>query len=333
MSVRNKLILGAVLLMGGATSAWADCRRESTGTVRLDMAVGRVVVDPNLTVGQVIATRTWTMDNGDGIVYTCYGRNNFKAEIVAPGAQDVGNKVYSTNVSGIGLRFRRGGATVNITYPDLYPTVSDNWRGTPYRLEGSTFTLEIIKTAPLTGSGTIASGQYTSYDYEYGRGNPILVTYLSANAITIVSPSCAILSGRNQNVDVGSIKRSELKGVGTIAGGTDFNIQLQCSGGLNENGYANIQTTFSGTLATGTTDRMGALLNEKAGSSMAKGVGIQVLKEGAPLEFNKKYDVGRLSNQEMRYLTIPLRARFYQYGQNVSTGEVESHLIFNLTYD
>ncbi|WP_341356365.1 fimbrial protein, partial [Klebsiella michiganensis] len=98
-------------------------------------------------------------------------------------------------------------------------------------------------------------------------------------------------------------------------------------------GYANIQTSFSGTLATGTTVSRGALLNEKSGSSLAKGIGIQVLKEGVPLEFNKKYSVGTLRTQETRYITLPLHARFYQYAPTTSTGEVESHMIFNLTYD
>jgi type 1 fimbria pilin len=36
------------------------------------------------------------------------------------------------------------------------------------------------------------------------------------------------MSGKNMNVDVGSIRRSDLKGVGTTAGGKDFNIELQC---------------------------------------------------------------------------------------------------------
>ncbi len=135
------------------------------------------------------------------------------------------------------------------------------------------------------------------------------------------------------NVDVGTIKRSDLNGVGTTAGGKDFNIELQCSGGLSESGYANIQTSFSGTLASGTTVSRGALLNEKAGSSLAKGIGIQVLKDGVPLEFNKKYSAGTLRTQETRYITLPLHARFYQYAPTTSTGEVESHMIFNLTYD
>ncbi|HDC4270927.1 TPA: fimbrial protein, partial [Enterobacter kobei] len=34
-----------------------------------------------------------------------------------------------------------------------------------------------------------------------------------------------------------------------------------------------------------------------------------------------------------RYITLPLHARFYQYAPTTSTGEVESHLVFNLTYD
>ncbi|WP_130943681.1 fimbrial protein, partial [Klebsiella quasipneumoniae] len=142
------------------------------------------------------------------------------------------------------------------------------------------------------------------------------------------SPSCSVLSGKNMNVDVGTIKRSDLNGVGTYAGGKNFNIELQCSGGLSASGYANIEASFSGTLATGTTVTKGALLNEKAGSSIAKGIGIQVLKSGAPVEFNKKYNIGTLNNQETRYITLPFFARFYQYAAATSTGEVESHMIF-----
>ena len=331
MSLRKLLTLFIVLMALGTTSSWASCTRLSSPTVMLDMVVGRVVVPSDLPVGSVILTRDWTMSAPGGANYSCTsGTNRFAAKIVSPGATDLGNKIYSTNVPGIGMRFSRGGETVNIVYPDVFS--SRVYYTTDYSLEGSRFTLEIIKTAATTGSGTLAAGKYTSYDWESGS-NPILETYLSANAITVVSPSCSVLSGKNMNVDVGSIRRTDLKGVGTTAGGKDFNIDLQCSGGLSETGYANISTSFSGTLATSTTATMGALLNEKAGSGMAKGIGIQVLKDGSPLQFNKKYTVGRLNNQETRYITIPLHARFYQYGPTTSTGEVESHMIFNLTYD
>ncbi|BBV74789.1 fimbrial protein [Raoultella sp. Lac2] len=327
MSLSKRLTLFIGLLVLGTTSAWAACTRGPAPTVQLDMAIGRVVVNPDLAVGSVIATQNWTMPAGTGVNYRCSGTTVFKASIVAPGVTDLGNKVYSTNVPGIGLRFSRGGSTVNIVYPGSFTTGGGN-----FSLEGSRFTLEVIKTASVTGSGTLAAGKYTSYDWEYGN-NPILVTFLSANAITVVSPSCSVLSGKNMNVDVGTIKRSDLNGVGTYAGGKNFNIELQCSGGLSASGYANIEASFSGTLATGTTVTQGALLNEKAGSSIAKGIGIQVLKSGAPVEFNKKYNIGTLNNQETRYITLPFFARFYQYAAATSTGEVESHMIFNLTYD
>ena len=168
---------------------------------------------------------------------------------------------------------------------------------------------------------------------EYGPGFTILKTSLNADAITIVSPSCTILGGKNMNVDIGTIKRADLKGVGTWAGGTPFDIKLECSGGVSVSGYANINTSFSGTLATNTSANQGVLLNEKTGNSAAKGVGVQVIKDNTPLEFNKKYNIGTLQNQDTRYITLPLHARFYQYAPTTSTGEVESHLVFNLTYD
>ncbi|MEL0552621.1 fimbrial protein [Raoultella lignicola] len=330
MSLSKRLIMAAGLLALGTSTVWADCSRRSASTVKFDMTLGRVVVSPDLPVGAVIVKQDWTMPGGNGVSYYCTNNNTFRADIVAAGVHDLGNKVYSTNVPGIGMRFSRGGSTVNIVYPGSY--TSNGGRGTNYTLEGSRFTLELIKTAAVTGSGTLAAGKYTSYDWERGN-NPILETYLSANAITIVSPSCTVVGGKNMNVPVGTIKRSDLKGVGTTAGGRDFNIELQCSGGLSDTGFANIQTSFSGTLATSTTLKQGALLNEKSGSSAAKGVGIQVLRDGIPLEFNKKYSIGSLRNQETRYFTQAYHARFYQYLPTTSTGEVESHMIFNLTYD
>ena len=331
MSLSKYLLMLSGLLMLATSSAWAACTRLSQPTVQLDMAIGRVVVPPDLPIGAVITSRDWTMSAPGGASYRCgYGTNRFAAKIIESGATDLGNKVYSTNVPGIGLRFSRGGSTVNIVYPDVYSSFASGT--TNYSLEGSRFTLEVIKTAAVTGSGTLAAGKYTSYDWESGH-NPILETYLSANAITVVSPSCTVTSGKNMNVDIGTIKRSDLSGVGTSAGGQDFAIQLQCSGGLSTSGFVNIATTFSGTLATGTSAQQGALINEKSGSAAAQGIGVQVLKDGAPLEFNKAYAVGTLTTNETRNFSLPYRARFYQYLPTTTTGEVEAHMIFNLTYD
>ncbi|HBQ7916138.1 TPA: type 3 fimbria adhesin subunit MrkD, partial [Klebsiella aerogenes] len=149
MSLRKLLTLFIVLMALGTTSSWASCTRLSSPTVMLDMVVGRVVVPPDLPVGSVILTRDWTMSAPGGASYRCTsGTNRFAAKIVSPGATDLGNKIYSTNVPGIGMRFSRGGATVNIVYPDVFS--SRVYNTTNYSLEGSRFTLEIIKTAATT---------------------------------------------------------------------------------------------------------------------------------------------------------------------------------------
>ncbi len=107
---------------------------------------------PDLPVGSVILTRDWTMSAPGGASYRCTsGTNRFAAKIVSPGATDLGNKIYSTNVPGIGMRFSRGGATVNIVYPDVFSSRILHHQLFPRRVA---LTLEIIKTAATTGSGT-----------------------------------------------------------------------------------------------------------------------------------------------------------------------------------
>jgi hypothetical protein len=208
MSLRKLLTLFIVLMALGTTSSWASCTRLSSPTVMLDMVVGRVVVPPDLPVGSVILTRDWTMSAPGGASYRCTsGTNRFAAKIVSPGATDLGNKIYSTNVPGIGMRFSRGGATVNIVYPDVFS--SQVWT-TNYSLEGRALRWRLSKPRQPPAAAPWRR-EIHLLRLESG-GNPILETYLSANAITVVSPSCSVLSGKNMNVDVGSIRRTDLKG-------------------------------------------------------------------------------------------------------------------------
>jgi hypothetical protein len=84
MSLSKKLTLFIGLMALGTTSAWAACTRGRT-SMKLDMAMGRVVVNPDLPVGAVIATQNWTMPAGSGINYRCTGTTVFNASIVASG--------------------------------------------------------------------------------------------------------------------------------------------------------------------------------------------------------------------------------------------------------
>ncbi|MGL5953950.1 MULTISPECIES: fimbrial protein [Providencia] len=326
--------MGALFAASHASAhmtGYSHCDRTREPTYKLDMDMGRIVVDPNLAVGGVIARKSWPLRSSSNDVYlTCYGRNDLDAEIVMPGLRDIGSRIYQSSVPGIGMRFERAGQ-VSMTYPDTYTVNGGRW-GTNYYLAGSTFTLTLIKTAAVTGSGSIAKGEYTRYG-DRNSYSPILTTSLTANAITIVSPSCMIESGKNQNVYLETIKRSQLTGRDTVAGTKNFDIVLRCSGGTTASGYANIKMDFSGNHSVSAVE--GVLKNEATGSNAAKGVGIQVIerKSYAPINFGKIYDVGRLTNTQERTYVLEYAARYFQYDSYVSTGEVRSHMVFDITYD
>ncbi|VXC82880.1 Fimbria adhesin protein [Enterobacterales bacterium 8AC] len=330
MSVDKLFSLAAILSAFVCTLAHADCvRNESVPTIDLDMHIGRVIVRPDSPVGSILASKIYTMD-GVAAVYACRGVNYFDAKVIANGAQELADKVFSTNIPGIGLRFKRGGEVI-ITYPDtLMLNLPDEYHP---RLGDSIFEIEVIKTAAATGSGRVTSGPYTTYDYR-GGNNPLLTTSLSADAITIVSPSCLVKGGNNQSVDIGVIRENQLNGKGTYAGGSSFALELQCSGGVSLYGGVDIKMTFDGTLATGTAVADGVLINETTGSQSAQGVGVQVLNEDqTPLEMGKPQLIGTLNDNEIHHITLKYFARFYQYLDSISTGEVRSHLIFNIDYE
>jgi hypothetical protein len=82
----KKLTLFIGLMALGTTSAWASCW-QSHSAYEINMAMGRVVVSPDLPVGSVIATKTWTMPDNNTIYVTC-DRNTtlkFDAKVVAAG--------------------------------------------------------------------------------------------------------------------------------------------------------------------------------------------------------------------------------------------------------
>lgn len=326
----SKMIGAGIFVLGLAISniASAGCERQSTPTKYLNMDLGRVVVSPDIPVGGVITTRTWSFSE-TGINYRCTaGKYDFIAEILG-NRTEIGDKIYSTNIPGIGLRMSRAGA-VSMTYPSVYSVNIS--RQTSFNLAGSTFTLEIIKTAQTTGTGTLESGNYSSYDVEGGT-DPILVTRLSGSSITIISPSCNVTSGTNMDINMGEVSKKDFQGLGSTAGNKNFNIDLQCNGGATITGYANINMSFSGQIPGTLSASSGVLQNESGSSAKAKGVGIQVIKDSRPIEFDKKYLLATLQSDETRFISVPLVAKYYQYENTITPGEVESRMVFNLNYD
>ncbi|MGG4607257.1 fimbrial protein [Providencia sp. Me31A] len=325
-----------ILLSTGYASA--QCVRTPTATYEFNMEMGRIVVDPDLPKWSVIAQKTYTMTDPQRKSYaTCYaGTTYLDAEVIMPGLTLIpnSNKVYQTNVPGIGMRFERGGGSVRFTYPASYPVSGSGrpgWGGTSVYLADSVFTLQLIKTADKTGAGSIASGKYTRYGFD--KSNPVLVSYLNADAITISSASCKVRGDREKNIPLEPVNRTQFTRIGSTAGEKNFDLTLMCDGGVSVSGYTNVAITFDGTEPQGLAGK-GVLVNLST-SSPAKGIGIQVLERDSRKEliFKKKYGLGRIFNNKQSEINLNYTARYYQYAGKISAGEVRSQMVFNITYD
>ncbi|EOG1931565.1 fimbrial protein [Providencia stuartii] len=329
--LRNGIALAAVL---SSIPAYATCTRNSwVPAENIDMQFGRVVVSPDLPVGSVIQEKTWPMKETGSYWAQCYGGTVLDAIITAKGLTEGPNKVYNTNIPGIGLRFQRMGA-VAMTYPDTFKVSGSNRQKVNVYLAGSTFKLQIIKTAENTGSGRITQGEYTRYGYKPNSVEPAIITYLSADAITIVLPSCKIMTGKNQDVHLDTVKRTDFKGRGTTAGEKKFPINLMCNGGVSISpDSVSVNMSFYGRNAPNTNPQDGVLDNT-AKSSPAQGIGVQVLTDkGVKLTWGKSYKVGELTTALDKYINTNYIARYYQYGDKVTAGDVQAVMQFNITYD
>ncbi|WP_392553492.1 fimbrial protein [Orbus wheelerorum] len=309
------------------TQSYAVCTRLDNPGIVLYLDMGIVVVNPNLNVGDIIAQQTFPYGETQ-ILFYCNKGDYLEAAVNTALFTTNNNQIYQTNIPGVGIQLIRN----NSTYPYMYAAKTTN----NIYLPSGNFYVKLYKTAEAVGSGVLSSGNYTTYGPEGGGlAASGLTTYMSANGTKIVSPSCSVVSGAQQNVYLEPINNTKLTTVGSTAGDTNFKIELKCSGGSSVNsGFDNISMAFSGTIPTNLSNADGVLAND-ADSSGAQGVGIQVLdSQKKPLEFEKKYIVGSLATSETVYFVSPnYIARYYRYGSSITPGVVDAKMIFNITYD
>lgn len=92
--------------------------------------------------------------------------------------------------------------------------------------------------------------------------------------------------------------------------------------------------TFDGNLAENTTVVQGVLRNDLKGANTANGIGVQILdKNHKVVEFRKAHPVATLTGEVTQFLNLAYFARYYQYLPQATAGAVQSHMVFNITYD
>ena len=143
--------------------------------------------------------------------------------------------------------------------------------------------------------------------------------------ISFISYTCSIDTGsRNMTVPLGKVLADRFTGFGSTFAEQNFNIHLSCT---QPSGVYNVAVTFS---AVTDDSRVPGVLALESGPNTATGVGIQLLKDGSPVEFERALPVGSATKSSM--FTIPMTARYYQTGSTVIPGEAKGIATFVLTY-
>jgi type 1 fimbria pilin len=235
------------------------------------------------------------------------------------------SKVYTTGVAGVGIRMSR--KTANVATTMVYPATFSAAANTNFTLDASTFTVELIKTATVTGSGPLVAGQYSSYHLMSDPSHPLLTTWVQGQGITIVSPSCDVdVGSQNIAVNFGSVPQSSFGGVGTTAAAASrhFTISLQC-----QQSPGNVFVRLDGT--TDPSNSPG-VLQITQGAQSAKGVGIQVLDPAdQPVVYGNNISAGS-SPSGPSTLQVPFTARYYQTGSTITPGEANGTATFTIQY-
>ncbi|WP_392565589.1 fimbrial protein [Utexia brackfieldae] len=310
----------------------AVCTRTAAPTITGSTDMGTVIVSPNLAVGAIIAQQVFSIPgNASQTFLNCDNGTEVNADVVMGIVSASDATLYSTNIPGVSIRFNRN----KRDYPYIYTASGATSLG------DSNITVTLIKTAEIVGSGPLTAGTYTQFGYR-PVNNPMMSTYMNANGTTIIAPSCTISNSSSSSVYLESISRNKLTGgIGLTAGETPISINLLCNGGSSvSSGFDNINLTFSGEIPSGLDASYGVLANTSA--SGAKGIGIQVLETGSkkPLIFNKTYVAGSLASTQNGYLgylgylvSQNYIARYYRYGTQITSGDVEAKMLYNITYN
>lgn len=337
----KKLLLNSVLLTAGLgiySEANARCSIYNYQPNDVKMSVGRVVVRPSDEVGKILRKATFSIGPTNTRARYCNSSDYLIAELnQGYPLSSQGNNIYNTNIPGIGIRLYREAENAS-NFSGYYPYTRGGLNyNTTYNLANGYFVVEIVKIAEQTGSGALVPGQYSTY---YTNGNaqqPFLTSTVLANAITIASSSCELQGNINKVVQLPTVMKSGFSGVGSTQGEQSFDLNLLCNGGQNPTGYEEknqISLDFDFP-QDGTNNQV--MANTAPNSTKANGVGVQLMwkyqNNNQVIRKGDKLQVGTVnSNQTVQY-NIPLSARYYQTGTNVTAGTVRAMATVTIQYD
>ncbi|ELI7921278.1 fimbrial protein [Yersinia enterocolitica] len=288
-----------------------------------------IIVQRDAPIGSQLS---WTA-TPNSVNFTCTGSISSSAGL---GVKSYGNyltnlsgnhNLYSTNIPGIAYSIgvnANGGSyhwAVNTANNErLTLSASGSWDANNFISGGQSYSVAFYKVGP-SGSGamvpmTIGGGRLL-LDSTYAPDVPINMT--SFNVTTV---ACSINSTIIQ-VPLEEVSVGDLTGVGTTAKPKQFDLGLNCDAG------ARINVKMTGTQNTDSSSAGVLQLTNAGNASVATGVGIQIMYNGAPLSLNNNIVLKTSAGDQE---TFPFIAQYYQTQNTVTAGDANTTMTLNITY-
>ncbi|MBR8460158.1 fimbrial protein [Burkholderia dolosa] len=249
MMKKISAFVASVCLLAASPAALAACRPiteeeaamwgntkpfpiKTMSAFNISFSAATIDVDPDLAIGSVIATGESAPTQAFFFIVCQAPVGTINYDFVTPPPLSaLGNKIYSTNVPGVGFRLsyvRASGTTSVVPY-------TNNWTHRPsepmHELiqygNGAKFKIDLIKTSnDIPSKSTVTFGHVAR---TYGDGKPgISVTDIhSANVSLRVLPSCRVDSS-TLNVDFGQFGPYDVSH--TVGPTRPVSFRILCSG-------------------------------------------------------------------------------------------------------
>lgn len=303
------LLVGCLFYASNSYSSCVAAGAAQVGYINL----GAIAIQRDVPVGTVLKTITSSYTNQK--YDTCTGGGYEYDVLTYPGSTSTSiANVYSTNISGIGIRaYFTSGKYFSTTNAARYISInSEGYFSIPV-------TVEVVKTGD-TGSGSFTTGQI--YKKSVDGGATVLSVMLTGGSVTTMA--CTI-NNNTVNVPLETVLASSFTGVNSTKGDKPFTIGLSCDAG------ARINASLSFTQNTDTSNNSIIQLTGAGNSDVATGVGIQLLYGSTPLQRNTNI-VLKTSTGGQEFPSGAFTARYFQTKSTVTTGNANATATLNLTY-
>ncbi|UUT22998.1 fimbrial protein [Pseudomonas sp. T8] len=308
-------LFGTLTILPGA--AWAVCTFNAGVSKQVNnINFGTVTIQRDTPVGAILATRSTTISTGD---YTCTSSYSFTFNISKyPTPSSYGNKVYNTNIAGVGLLLEY---TYNGTTYPLPIAPSPTWNGSAgtWHHIGS-YKASLIKTSV----GSTGGGNLTPGTLAFDSVDTLRVFDLNLTGVNTIVPVACSVTNTSINVPMGNVQRSTFTGVGYEGSPVQFLIPLNCDAGTRVNFRLDATADSSGVPGV-------MAINSSVTGNAASGVGIKITRNGAPVTFGTTVPVAVTANSGT--YNIPLIAQYYQTSPAVKAGQANGTATFTMTYN